>query len=133
MATQQPSITKPSRSPGDSYGRTDHTPTVQAEDLLELLGDEYSRRLLRAIVDEPRTGGELVDATDMSKSTVYRRLERLEDAGLVEATQRIDPDGHHCKQFRAVVAAVDFEFDRDGVSVCVRTDDSPGGDLVADD
>jgi DNA-binding transcriptional ArsR family regulator len=106
---------------------------VQAEDVLELLGDEYTRRLLRAIVADPRTGGELVDATDMSKSTVYRRLERLEDAGLIEATQRIDPDGHHCKQFRAVVAAVDFEFDRDGVSVCVRTDDSPERELVADD
>lgn len=119
--------------------QSDQPPTVQAEELLELLGDEYTRCVLRAITDQARTGREIVEATDASKPTVYRRLDQLEEAGLVDVTQKIDPDGHHCKQFSAVIAGFDFEFDQDGVSVSVQekptatSDDSQRVSMVADD
>lgn len=126
MATHQPSTTGPPDSPAEPYTRnrshTEAVPTVPAEELLELLGDEYTRSVLQAITDQPRTGREIIDATDASKPTVYRRLDRLEDAGLVETTQRLDPDGHHCKQFHVVIDGLDFEFGQDGVCVSVQTD-----------
>jgi DNA-binding transcriptional ArsR family regulator len=116
---------------------TTETPTVAAEQVLELLGDEYARDVLRAVTECPRTGSEIADAADVSKPTAYRRLERLEEAGLVDTTQRLDPNGHHCKQFHAVVEGVDFEFGADGVSVSLDTDESarsgPSRRLVADD
>ncbi len=115
----------------------DSMPTVAAEQLLELLGDEYARRVLRVVTEQPRTGSEIADAADVSKPTAYRRLERLEEAGLVDSTQRLDPNGHHCKQFHAVVEGIDFEFGADGVSVSVDTGETAGNGssrrLIADD
>jgi len=124
--------------PGEQSQTTGtETPTVAADRLLELLGDEYARNVLRAVTERPRTGKEIAEATDVSKPTAYRRLERLEAAGLVASTQRLDPNGHHCKQYHAVVEGLDFEFGADGVDVSVDTGETgrsgPSRRLVADD
>jgi Sugar-specific transcriptional regulator TrmB. len=100
--------------------------TVEADDLLELLGDEYTYRVFEAVVEESRTGRELIDATGASKATVYRRLDDLEAAGLVESTINIASDGNHCKQFHAVVTAMQVSFDADGFSARLESEDRPG-------
>ena len=137
MATKHPRTSRPPDSPADPRVSRDQTPDVSAEELLELLGDEYTRSVLRAVTDRSRTGPEIADAADVSKATVYRRLERLEEAGLVVSTQKLDPDGHHCKQFHAVVSGIDFEFGQGGPTVSVRTDEQPSSwsqsRLVAND
>jgi len=75
-------------------------------ELLDLLGDEYTRRVLESLVEQPRTGSEVVDAADVSKATAYRRLEELEAAGLVETTLRVDAGGYHCKQSQSSTVLV---------------------------
>jgi predicted transcriptional regulator len=111
---------------------------MPAEELLELLGDEYTRRVLAALIDQPRTGRELIDATGASKATVYRRLDSLQEAGFVESVTKLDPDGHHCSKFFAVVDQVDFEFGPGGFDVTLETDQvvtrgARAGEQVADD
>lgn len=88
------------------HGRTDATDETvvsAASDgvpgLLALVADEYARTVLTLLAERPATGRELADASGASRSTVYRRLDRLEDAGLVRTERRVDPDGHHCKEF----------------------------------
>lgn len=83
-------------------GRSEETPSpeVDAAELLELLGDEYTREVLQTLAAEPRTGREIVATAEASKATVYRRLDRLSEAGLVESSTKLDPDGHHREQFR---------------------------------
>jgi DNA-binding transcriptional ArsR family regulator len=103
-----------------------HQRTVEADELLELLGDEYTYRVFEAIVEEPRTGRELVDATDFSKPTVYRRLQDLEETGLVDSTMNIASDGNHCKQFHAVVSSLEVSFDADGVTARLEATDHSG-------
>jgi Fe2+ or Zn2+ uptake regulation protein len=49
----------------------------------------------------------------MSRATVYRRLDRLESAGVLESSMRIDLDGHHRKRYRVVV---------DRLQLCVESD-----------
>ncbi len=68
-------------------------------------------------------------ALDASKSTVYRRLERLEAAGLAESTLTIDPDGNHRKRFHAVDAVLEFDLSPGGLSVSVGT--GAGSDVRA--
>lgn len=114
-------------APVETTGR--QTRTVPMDRVLGLLGDEYTRRVLGAVVEEPRTVSEVVGAADVSKATVYRRLGELQEAGLVETTLRVDADGHHCKRFHAVVERIAVEF-RDGdydASVQVRTEESTPG------
>ena len=99
---------------------------VEADELLELLGDEYTYRVFEAVVEKPRTGRELIDATGVSKATVYRRLEELEEVGLVESTMNIASDGNHCKQFHTVVTSIEVSFDADGFSARLESENRPG-------
>lgn len=119
-------LTPPSRPPQS----TRETPSeISGEQLLELLGDEYTRRVFSAIATEPRTGRELMDATGVSKATVYRRVNDLKDAGLIEATLVIDPNGHHHERYHAVLERAELSclegFDTD--SVTLRPDDECDG------
>jgi DNA-binding transcriptional ArsR family regulator len=126
MATNQQARTDPAESPPEPHARkrtqSEVRDSVPPAELLELLGDEYTQRVLTALGDQVRTCQEIISATDVSKPTVYRRLGRLEEAGLVETTQRVDPDGHHCKQYHAVVEEIDVEFGSDGLRVAIETD-----------
>jgi DNA-binding transcriptional ArsR family regulator len=67
---------------------------------LRLLDDEYAREILAALAGTPMRGRDLIERCEMSRATVYRRLDRLRAAGLVAAETAVDPDGHHCQEFR---------------------------------
>lgn len=112
------------RSPDSSGGpwRRPADDRVPATDVLELLGDEYTRRILASLLERPRSGPALLERTDASRATVYRRLNALEDAGIVAAALRPDPDGHHRKEFRLAVERLDVRFDDDGISVRLHGD-----------
>lgn len=98
--------------------RTD-TPPQGADDetMLSLMSDDYARDILDALGEQPLCARELVDRMDASRPTVYRRLQRLEDAGVVEGVMTVHPEGHHRKQFRITVDHMHLTFGSDGVSV----------------
>lgn len=115
------------RSGGSGQRRSDEThasgdgSAVSADRLFELLGDETTRRVLETIADEAMSGKEIADAVSVSRPTVYRRLTRLEEAGLVETTMVLCSDGHHHKQYRAVLERASFRIDPGGLRASVRT------------
>lgn len=110
-----------------------------ADNLVELLGDEHTRRVLETIADEPMGGRAVAEAVSLSRPTVYRRLNDLADAGLVETTMAMCPDGHHHKQYTTVFETASLELTTDGLTATVnRTDsavDATGGSkrAVGDD
>ena len=87
------------------------------EDVVDLLGDDYVRTILVETRDGPESVDALSEACDADPSTIYRRVERLEAAGLVTATQRLDPGGHHYKEYGAALEAVHVHIDADGYDV----------------
>lgn len=96
---------------------------TQTSELLDLVGDEYTREVLCAIAEEPRSATEVAASTSVSKPTAFRRLDRLEDLGLVEGVTVIDPEnGHHHKRFRRAFTGAVVEFGSDGFSVALRTE-----------
>jgi DNA-binding transcriptional ArsR family regulator len=98
----------------DDPGATDGS--VDCEELLSLLGDEHAREIVSLVAEEPLAAREIVDHLDVSRATVYRRLNRLTDAGLVEVSLSVHPDGHHRKRFRVSREEFLLTFD-DGVSM----------------
>lgn len=74
-------------------------PSVTGEpdlaDLVALLDDEHVRSILTATSDEPLSARELGERCDVSVSTIYRRVDRLEDADLLRERTRPRSDGHH--------------------------------------
>lgn len=83
--------------------------TPQSEDVLELLADEHAQSILRTLRDGPRPAQDLVDDCEASRPTVYRRLDALEDAGVVESRTALHPDGHHRKEFAVAVESISME------------------------
>ena len=99
-------------------------PSVSTADLLELLGDEYTREVLAAVSETARSGREVAETTSVSKPTAFRRLNRLADAGLVTTEMVVDTGGHHHKEYRAVVDSVAVDFGPDGMSVDVDREET---------
>jgi DNA-binding transcriptional ArsR family regulator len=113
MASSQLSTTPP-ESPPD---HDDEEIECDSFDVLETLGDEYTQKVLSVLAEGRITGGELIERTDVSKATVYRRLDDLQDAGIVDSGMRIDPNGHHCEEYFLAVEQLAISFDDDGFAI----------------
>lgn len=86
---------------------------VQCDALLGLLGDEYACDIIRALSTGPMTGRDLLDQFDMSRPTVYRRLDDLTAAGLVDSDLVVDRDGNHRQEYRLVYTNIEFRITAD--------------------
>lgn len=96
-----------------------------------LLDDEYARDILTATSVEPMSATELTDCCDASLPTVYRRVERLEAADLLDEQTRPRKDGHHDTVYVATldslqVTLTEGEFDFD----LTRTERDPADELA---
>jgi DNA-binding transcriptional ArsR family regulator len=87
---------------------------------LRLLDDAYAREILAALAETPLRGRDLIERCDASRSTVYRRLDRLRAAGFVTGETTLDPDGHHCEEFRLVRGAVTVRIDDGALTVVTK-------------
>jgi hypothetical protein len=62
---------------------------------------------------------------------VYRRLDSLREAGLLEAGMAYDPDGHHRTVFEAALDELTVGLADDGLSIAISTDQpAPGPDVA---
>lgn len=96
--------------------------SVDAAELLALLGDEYTRAVLEALADAPRSGREIIEETGFSKATVYRRLDQLDDAGLVTSRTELDPDGHHRERFEPTFDGATCRFGPEGIETTLHSE-----------
>lgn len=118
----QRALTRPTRPESES-GPAGKTADLAPTTLLELLDDDYARGILEATTDEAVPARRLAERLDASRTTVYRRLERLEEAGLVEPTMTYDADGYHRKEFRATLRSVTVTLDGGTVEATVDVTD----------
>lgn len=87
------------------------------EEFVDLLGDEYVWAILAETREKPRSVETLSERCDVHSSTIYRRVERLQEAGLLESRQRLHPDGHHHRVFSACLRELRIRLDGDGITV----------------
>jgi DNA-binding transcriptional ArsR family regulator len=116
MSSKLTSASGSARTPAQDDG-------VSTAELLELLGDEYTRHVLRAVVEQPRGGTAVAEAADVSKATAYRRLDALEEAGLVVSETVFNPEGHHHERYRAVVEEIELRFEASELTATVEVED----------
>lgn len=90
--------------------------------VLDHLGDDVSRSVLAACASDARSVGELAELCDVSEATIYRRLNRLMSAGLLDEHTRIDSRAvSGGKEYTTAVERIDVSLGSDGIEV--RTDD----------
>ena len=94
--------------------------SIDAAAVLAALDDDACRELIREL-DTAHTADELADASGIARSTVYRKLDTLADAGLVEEQTEVRSDGHHTTRY-----VLDFE------AVHVLLDDDRHLDIEVD-
>lgn len=78
-------------------------PGIDPEAALGALSDPDCRDVLAATTGEARTAGELMEGCDIPRSTLYRKIEQLTDAGLLEEGVRLGPNGGHASEYRRTV------------------------------
>ncbi|WP_246988849.1 ArsR/SmtB family transcription factor [Halorientalis marina] len=91
--------------------------SADSDELLSLLSDDSAREILTTISEDPLPAREIADQLDLSRPTVYRRLNRLEAIGVVETSLSFDADGHHRQQFTATLDRVVVSIDADRITV----------------
>lgn len=87
--------------------------SVLPGELVELLNDDCAREILQVLSERPAPARAVAAACDVSRPTAYRRLNRLESAGLVTATVA-DDSGQSRKRFRTVADGARLELNEDG-------------------
>jgi len=93
-------------------------PAVDSETALTALNDPDCRELLAATAEEARTAGELIEACSIPRSTAYRKVDLLTDAGLLEEGVRLSTDGKHASEYRRAVEEITVSLSSsDGVEV----------------
>lgn len=104
----------PARRPRTPWATTDAA-VIESEDavqaLLDALKDADCRRILEATADATLSAKEVAAACDLPLSTVYRKLERLTTARLVEEGVRFDGPGKHASEYARLVEDVSFSLD----------------------
>jgi len=94
------------------------------EDVLALLNTEYTRPILTAIETEAKAARDIAEECGASRPTVYRRLNALQAAGLVETGMVYDADGHHRTVFEATFESLSVDVTADGCAMTVTTTES---------
>lgn len=101
--------------------RTTVDATAAGQPLLTALEDPGCRSILDATGEAARTASELGEACELPLSTVYRKLDRLGEAGLLEERIRIRRSGKHTSEYRRCIDAVHLDLDADdGVELTVE-------------
>jgi predicted transcriptional regulator len=81
------------------------------EEILALLDDEYARAILRETSAEPMSANTLSERCDASVTTIYRRIDRLQDCDLIEERIRPQPDGNHYKVYASRLESLEVTFE----------------------
>lgn len=120
------------------FGRNENTgglrfrnrgPDVDSETVLAALDDPDCRKLLEATTDEALTAQELVDRCDVPRSTTYRKVEQLTEAGLLEEQVRLRADGKHASEYRRAFEDVTISLSAgDGFEVGISQPEPVAGD-----
>ena len=100
--------------PADGEAATDGE---QMDETLDALGDEIAREILVAGMDRAVTAEELATQCDVSESTIYRRLDRLNDLGLVERCNHLVSGADAKSAYRTLVDGLTVRLDDGGLCV----------------
>ncbi len=83
-------------------------------DLLDALGNESARTILRAGAERPVTVEALLDVCTVSRTTIYRRVNELVDLGLLEESMTFTEGNQRQRRFRTVCNRITLQVGENG-------------------
>jgi len=83
-------------------------------EVLDRLGDEYSVRILSALTDDEMSAKGITEKLDIPIATVYRRIDELDDAGLIQFEGKaLTPEDKRVKVYRSYIDELRIFFESD--------------------
>lgn len=102
--------------------------------LLKALEDRDCRKILEVTSEQALSTAELSETCDLPLSTTYRKVDQLEDAGLLDEQIRLSRSGKHTSEYVLGIENIQLSVDaEDGVALQVsqRTESKPAGSMLA--
>ena len=78
----------------------------KTEGILEVMSNKYSRDLLRVTQTIPKPAFKIAEETKIPISTVYRRIQKLQDVGVVRISGEINLEGKKHFLYHSKVKAI---------------------------
>lgn len=89
-------------------------------EIFEALADETMATILAETTDRERSADELADVVDTSPSTVYRRIERLVEDGLLVERLQLDRRGDHYHVYSAAIERVEVRLENETIETQIE-------------
>lgn len=85
--------------------------------IFDVFGDTLARRILVFASDRPVSADDLATELDVSRPTVYRRVNALIAYDLLRERQEIDVNGNHFQSYETTLQRVTFEIENGGYNI----------------
>ncbi|KYH25607.1 helix-turn-helix domain protein [Halalkalicoccus paucihalophilus] len=114
---------------------TDTAIPTGCSDLLDALGDASARAILREGSERPVTIEDLLSVCDVSRTTIYRRVNELVDLGLLEESITFTEDNKRQRRFRTACNRITLCVGENGLEARLDSDGTvtPFEELLLDD
>ncbi|MDH3276562.1 MAG: winged helix-turn-helix domain-containing protein [Nitrosopumilus sp.] len=86
-------------------------------DLLEIVSDKYCRSILNAIMDKPKSAVELSRECQIPISTIYRRIQMLHDAKMLNTSGQISEEGKKFFLYKSKIKEINACYNKGDVQV----------------
>lgn len=100
-------------------------------ELLALINDEYARDILAATDQQPMSAPALAEACDASRPTIYRRIDRLKEHGLLAESVRPGEDGHQRRVYVSRFKGLSLDLDNGTYRFTVKRREDPADRFTA--
>ena len=87
------------------------------EKILSILSDKYCRSILKTIIYKPKSPVEITDETKIPISTVYRRIQILEENNLLSSSGIISKDGKRVFLYKSKIKGIKGEFNEEYLGI----------------
>jgi predicted transcriptional regulator len=85
--------------------------------LLEIVSDKYCRSILNAIMDKPKSAVELTRECKIPISTIYRRIQALHDAKMLNTSGQISEEGKKFFLYKSKVKEIQVHYNNGEVQI----------------
>jgi len=92
-----------------------------SKEILSILNDDESRNILKKLLSEELTIQQISSTLNISQSSAYRKIRRLEDAGLIKKSKVIRTlDGSDENYYKSAVYQIEVLFKSGDLSVKIE-------------
>lgn len=97
--------------------------------ILDVFGDPIARATLVLANDDAISVKEIAETLDVSTPTIYRRIDPLVDANLLEERRQIDQKGNQHNVYRTLLDEVTFTIEGDSYTVDTQINQDLADDI----